>query len=167
MTLLRSLDRLLVKIETGLLVLFLSSMILLAFTQVVLRNVFGIGFLWADPLVRHLVIWVGFIGAAIAAHEERHIGIDAFSRFLSARWQDGVRIVTSLFAIIVCYYLADASWTFLVDEKASGSDFMLNVPTWIALIVIPAGYALMAFHFAVKIAEHAMKLTGKGEPAVQ
>lgn len=162
MTFLRMLDRWLIRIETVLLVLFLSSMILLAFLQVVLRNFLGIGFLWADPLVRHLVIWVGFTGAAIAAHEERHIGIDAFSRFFSARWQDAVRILTSLFAIIVCYYLADAAWVFLVDEKSSGSDFMLNVPTWIALLIIPAGYALMAFHFFVKVVEHAVSLLGKG-----
>jgi TRAP-type C4-dicarboxylate transport system permease small subunit len=163
MTILYAVNRWLVKIETAFLVLFLSSMILLAFFQVVLRNFFGTGLLWADPLVRHLVIWVGFTGAAIAAHEERHIGIDAFSRFFSERWQDGVRILTSLFAIVVCYYLADAAWVFLVDEKSSGSDFMLNVPTWIALLIIPAGYALMAFHFLVKIAEHLMKLFGKGD----
>ena len=165
MTLLHLLDRWLVKIETVFLVLFLSSMILLAFLQVMLRNFLGIGFLWADPLVRHLVIWVGFVGAAIAAHEERHIGIDAFSRFFSTRWQDAVRILTSLFAIIVCYYLADAAWVFLVDEKSSGSEFMLNVPTWVALLIIPAGYALMALHFFVKIAEHTMRLLDKGEPA--
>lgn len=160
---LRALDQFLVKVETVFLVLFLSIMILLSFSQVVMRNFWGIGFLWADPLVRHLVIWVGFIGAAIATHEERHIGIDAFSRFFSARWKHAVRILTSLFAIVVCYFLADAAWVFLVDEKASGSDFMLTIPTWIALIIIPTGYVLMGFHFIVKIVEHALMLFGKGE----
>lgn len=166
MSLLRAFDRWLVKAETALLVLFLSSMILLAFLQVVLRNFFGMGFLWADPLVRHLVIWVGFIGATIAVHEERHIGIDALSRFFSPRMQDAVRVLTSLFAIVVCYFLADAAWVFLLDEKASDSEFMLEVPTWIALTIIPAGYLLMAFHFLVRIVEHVMRLAGRGERAV-
>jgi TRAP-type C4-dicarboxylate transport system permease small subunit len=162
MKLLLAFDRLLVKIETGLLVVFLSTMILLAFLQVMLRNFFGIGFLWADPLVRHLVIWVGFLGAAVATHEERHIGIDALTRFFSPRWKAAAHAATSLFAIVVCLFLADAAWVFLQDEKASGSDFMLNLPTWIALLVIPSGYVLMAVHFLVKVMQHVMSLAGKG-----
>ena len=151
------------KVETALLVVFLSAMILLAFLQVLLRNFFGIGFLWADPLVRHLVIWVGFVGAAVATHEERHISIDALSRFFSPRWKAGAHALTSLFALVVCLFLADAAWVFLRDEKALGSDFMLNVPTWVALIIIPAGYVVMAIHFAVKIVQHVGFLAGKGE----
>ncbi|MEK7671275.1 MAG: TRAP transporter small permease subunit, partial [Bacteroidota bacterium] len=102
MTLLRALDKTLVKAETAFLVLFLANMIVLSFSQVVLRNFFGTGFLWADPLVRHLVIWVGFMGAAIASHEERHISIDALTKFFSPRWKDISQIITSLFALIVC-----------------------------------------------------------------
>ncbi len=162
MKLLLAFDRLLVKIETVLVVVFLSIMILLAFLQVMLRNFLGIGFLWADPLVRHLVIWVGFIGAAVATHEERHIGIDALTRFFSPRGKTAAHALTSLFAIVVCLFLADAAWVFLQDEKASGSDFMLNVPTWIALLVIPSGYVLMAVHFLVKVIQHVMSLAGKG-----
>lgn len=165
MTLLRKLDRLFVKVETALLVVFLSTMILLAFLQVVLRNFLGIGFLWADPLVRHLVIWVGFIGAAVATHEERHISIDALSRFFAPRWKAAAHTLTSLFALVVCLYLAEAAWVFLQDEKALGSDFMLNVPTWIALIIIPSGYLLIAMHLAVKIVHHVMVLAGKAEGA--
>jgi TRAP-type C4-dicarboxylate transport system permease small subunit len=43
MTLLRSLDRILYRIEFSLLVVFLGSMVLLAFMQVVLRNFFNTG----------------------------------------------------------------------------------------------------------------------------
>lgn len=162
MTFLRTLDRILVKAEVGLLVLFLAVMIVLSFSQVVLRNLFGTGILWADPLVRHLLIWAGFLGAAIATHEERNISIDALSKFFSPRWKAVSHIVTSLFAVIVCYYLAVAALTFLNDERASDSDFILGIKTWKAIVIIPAGYALMAFHFVVKIAENAMRLAGKG-----
>ncbi len=167
MKLLRTLDRFLVRVETVFLVVFLSAMILLAFLQVMARNFLGTGFLWADPLVRHLVIWVGFFGAAVATHEERHISIDALTRFFRPRWKAIAHIFTSLFAVIVCWYLAEAAWVFLLDEKSLGSDFMLNVPTWIALAVIPTGYVLIAFHFLVKIADHLLFVVGKGESASQ
>ncbi|MCK5573045.1 MAG: TRAP transporter small permease subunit, partial [Bacteroidetes bacterium] len=81
----RGLSRALVRVETVLLVLFLGVMVVLAFAQVVMRNIFQTGFLWGDPLVRHLVLWVGFMGAAIAASDERHISIDAINKFLPIR----------------------------------------------------------------------------------
>ncbi|MEO8168802.1 MAG: TRAP transporter small permease subunit, partial [bacterium] len=119
MTLLRAIEKNLVKAETGFLVLFFGAMIILSFLQVILRNFFGTGLLWADTLVRHLVIWVGFMGAAIATHEGRHISIDALTKFFSPRWTAVSQILTSLFAIVVCYYLADAALVFLRDEQAS------------------------------------------------
>lgn len=161
MTLLRTIDKNLVKAETVFLVLFFGTMIVLSFTQVILRNFFGTGLLWADTLVRHLVIWVGFMGAAIATHEERHISIDALTKFFSPRWKAIAQILTSLFAIVVCWFLADAALVFLRAEQASGSDLILSIPTWVALIVIPAGYGLMAIHFLVKVVENVMRLLGK------
>ena len=61
----------------------------------------------------------------------------------------------------MCYYLADAALTFLIDERDAGSVIMLSIPTWIALLIIPAGYALIAIHFVVKLIEHLIKAFGK------
>lgn len=160
---LQSLGRALVKAETALIIVFLSVMILLAFLQVVLRNFLDTGLLWADPLVRHLVIWVGFVGAAVATHEERHISIDALTRFFPPRWKAAAHAATSLFALLVCLFLADAAWVFLKDEMELGSDFMLNVPTWVAVVVIPVGYGVIAVHFGLKILQHLLVLAGKVE----
>ena len=68
--------------ETALLVLVLGFMVVFAFLQVVLRNIFDEGILWGDILLRHLVLWVGFIGASLATREQKHINIDLFSRWL-------------------------------------------------------------------------------------
>lgn len=165
MAFLHRVDTVLVKIETAFLVLFFSAMIVLSFLQVVLRNFFDTGMLWADPLVRHLIIWVGFIGAAIATSEERHISIDAITKFIPARVKSAIRLLTSVFALVVCYYLADAALAFLLDEKAYGGDLVLSLPTWVAIIIIPAGYWLMGLHFLIKILQHAAELAGKEIPA--
>ena len=72
-------------IESGLLVLLLSSMILLAAYQVIARNFFDTGLLWGDALVRVLVLWVTFIGATIASRNDEHIRIDLLTRFTGER----------------------------------------------------------------------------------
>ncbi len=164
MTLLRTVDRGLVRIEGWLLVLFLGIMVVLSFTQVILRNVFSTGFLWGDPLVRHMVLWVGFLGAAIATHEERHISIDALTRFLSPRWKAAATIAGQLFLAVVCAFLVSASWTFLMEERDSGGELIAGVPTYLALMIIPLGYLLIAVHAVIRAMTRWPALLGRDVP---
>jgi TRAP-type C4-dicarboxylate transport system permease small subunit len=48
--------------EDALLVVLLSTMIVLAGTQIILRNFLDSGFVWIDPLLRVLVLWLGLLG---------------------------------------------------------------------------------------------------------
>jgi C4-dicarboxylate transporter DctQ subunit len=145
------------KAETALLVLILTVMVFLAFLQVVLRNVFQEGILWGDILLRHLVLWVGFLGASLATREEKHINIDLLTRFISKRSQLLVRAITNIFALFICYLLASASVTFVVDEKIVGTTLFENIPAWYFQLIIPIGFALMAFRFFVLGIEYVIK----------
>ena len=75
------LDSYLARIEEFLLILILSSMVIFSFLQVVFRNIFSEGIPWADIFLRHLVLWIAFIGAALTTRYEKHISIDILSRF--------------------------------------------------------------------------------------
>ena len=121
MKLLRALDRVLVRLETVLLVIFLGLMVILAFAQVVLRNVLGWGLLWGDPLVRQMVMWSGFMGAAIAASQDRHISIDALAKFLKGRVKDIVRVITSLLLPRCASIWPGPPGSSMLDEKQSGA----------------------------------------------
>jgi len=162
MKLIRAVDAILARAETILLVTFLGAMVVLAFAQVVLRNVFGTGLLWGDTLVRHMLLWAGFLGGALAAFEERHISIDALTKYLSPRTKHVAALITNLFAALVCYYLAQAAWTFLRDETAAGGTFILSLPGWVAVVILPIGYALIMIHFVLKVFEHAAGVVAPG-----
>jgi C4-dicarboxylate transporter DctQ subunit len=69
------------RLESSLIIILLGVMVILAFLQVILRNLFSFGFLWADPLLRYMVMWVGFLGAVIATREEKHFGVDFVTRY--------------------------------------------------------------------------------------
>ena len=164
MKFLRALNRLLIRIETIFLVAFLAIMILFAFLQVVLRNVFSTGLIWGDPLVRQMVLWSGFVGAALAASQDRHISIDALTKFLSPRIKAFMAIVTNLFAAVVCYFLAGSAWDFLADERTTDSVLFLGIPSWVGLLIIPIGYWLLGIHFALNSVESGALAFGK-QPA--
>ncbi len=163
MTFLLRVDSFLNKLEGGLLILLLALMVLLAFLQVVLRNFFAEGIFWADILLRHLVLWVGFLGAALATSEERHIGIDAFSRMFSARTKAGVRIVTNLFALTVSYLLFNASKKFLQFEREDVRELFLGIPEWYSALIIPVGFGLIMVHFLIRAITSAETVFKKAE----
>jgi TRAP-type C4-dicarboxylate transport system permease small subunit len=145
-------------VEKILIIALLSTMVLLSFTQVILRNIFSTGFLWADPLLRHAVLWIGFIGASIAAQQEKHINIDLVTRFTPPRISNYIKILTSLFPFIICAILADAGWTFLKDEMETNSPLFSigekEYPAWWFQTVIPFGFGLISFRFLLKTIEN-------------
>lgn len=158
MNVFRALSTFLLFIERSLIIVLLGIMVLLAFLQVILRNYFSTGFLWADPFLRHMVLWVGFLGASITTQQEKHINIDIITRFVSPKLTNLIRIATNLFAGIVCSILANAGWTFLKNEMESQRILMsigtMEFQTWWFQIIIPIGFGLMAFRFLLQTLEH-------------
>ena len=143
-------DDLLNRMEGGLIIVFLTVMVLLAFLQVVLRNVFSAGILWGDVLLRHLVLWIGFLGAALAASKDRHINIDVLTRFLSKTARAAIDVFTDLFAAFICFVLCRAGLTFLSNEIAEQNKVFAEIPAWYAESIIPVGFGLLTIHFLLR-----------------
>ena len=141
-------DETLGRVEKFFVALMLSVMILLAFLQIVLRNAFSSGISWGDPLVRYLVLWVGFIGASLATKDGKHITIEVFSRWFSGNGRRYLKAFSHLVSAFICSLLTFAGWTFVQNEAQMGGTTFLNIPAWIPQIIIPVTFALMALRFA-------------------
>ncbi|MGD8591878.1 MAG: TRAP transporter small permease subunit, partial [Gammaproteobacteria bacterium] len=83
--------------EDSLLAMLLIAMILLAGTQILLRNVFETSLVWADPLLRITVLWAALLGALAASRDNKHITIDVLTRVMNEKARQATRIFTSLF----------------------------------------------------------------------
>jgi len=136
------------RIEDALLSFFLGAMVILVLLQVVLRYAFQSGITGGDSLVRHLVLWIAFFGATIAARSGAHVRIDALNRILPHRWQQWVTVVTDLFSFGVCALLVYASVLFIqIEYEGDGRLAFMNMAVWIMEIIIPLGYAVLAYRF--------------------
>ncbi|MFO1518253.1 MAG: TRAP transporter large permease subunit [bacterium] len=131
---------------TGLLVIMIGF----AFSQVVLRNFFNTGISWADAFVRHLVLWVGFIGASVATEEDGHLAMDLVSRFLPEKIKNATAGLVRTASAFVCACLTVASYKFVMGEKEGGNVLLPGVPTYWAISIIPIGFYLMSVRFARK-----------------
>jgi len=127
--------------------LFLVAM---SFLQVVLRQFFGGGILWCDTLLRHLVLWVGFLGAARAAAEEKHFAFEAVTEHLPARLHGVAAGLARLTAVAVALLLAKAAWVFMLEERSAVDPLFtagnLAVPGWPFAAILPVGFLLVAVH---------------------
>jgi len=146
----KRIDEIIDRTEHRLLVILLSLMILIAFSQIVLRNLFETGLAWGDPLVRNLVLWVGFIGAALATKEGKHINIDVVSRWMPPRGKIFIEAITNLFSCFICALLTFAALKFIKNEAQMGGTTFLGIPSWIPEIILPLTFGLMTLRFGLR-----------------
>ena len=149
MYILKQIDRFLEKIEGHLIVLILSLMILLSFGQMLLRNLFDMGIVWGDTLLRQWVLWLGFLGASIAVNHNKHISIEVFSNFSSLYWKRIIKAFTRFSAGIISGFLTWAAWSFMQFEKDSQSVLFLDIPVWIFQTILPYSFMIITIRFII------------------
>lgn len=161
---LRRAEGLLAAGEGAALVVLLGVMVTLAFAQVVLRR-FELGLLWGETLLKQLVMWTGFLGAALAARAEKHFAWEAAHLGVPEKWKAPLRLVSSLAGAAVCALLLQAAWRYAADDRAAGAVLMtvgsVRVPSWIAAAGIPGGFALVGLHLLFKAADAALEAAGR------
>ena len=155
-------DEIINRVEQIVLVTFLSSMILIAFLQIVLRNFFATGLSWGDPLVRNLVLWIGFIGATLATREGKHINVDLVSRWLPSLGKNAATLITHLFSFMICCLLTYAALKFIKNEAEMGNVTFLKIPAWIPEMILPMTFGLMTFRFGLRSFKN-LSTMGKGD----
>lgn len=151
MSLLARLERAGSLLETILLVTLLSSIMLLAVGQIVLREAFNTGFVWADELIKIMVLWLAMVGSIAACRDNRHIRIDALSHILPKLAVEVTRALVDVFAAVVCGVIAWHTWRYLQVEIEYADTVLVNVPAWIAHSVLPAAFLLISFRFVVLV----------------
>jgi len=136
--------------ENGLIVVLLAVLIVLASSQIVLRNVFSTTLSWGDELVRLLVLWLALVGAIAASRDGRQIRIDVLPRMLptSKAWIPDS--LATAFTATVCAFLAWHAWRFVEDSRAYEDVLLGGWPAWLLQLILPIGFAVMAYRYLIR-----------------
>ncbi len=121
----------------------LAAMSLLPLLEIAGRQVIGRGIPGSIPLVQHLTLWIAFLGAALAARSNTLLALST-ADFLPARWSGPVRVFTSAVGTGVAAWLLVASADMVRVEREFGDQVALGIPVWVAITVMPVGFALVA-----------------------
>jgi len=138
------------RIEAVLLVCIIIFMVLISFTQVLLRNFTAAPFTWSDQLLRQLVLWIAGLGAGLAVLDEKHIKIDLLSYIGNAHVRKVAQLISNLFAAFICYLMTTYSIEFLQQRKLMAEIGVLGVPQWIYEIILPLAFGLLCWRFSLR-----------------
>jgi TRAP-type C4-dicarboxylate transport system permease small subunit len=153
--------RIITWLENGLLIALLALMVSLAGAQILFRNLLDVSILDVDQLLRLLVLWVALLGAVAASREGKHIRMDVLARWLPGRVRAGAQALTDIFTIGVCVLLAWQAVRFIRAE--AGTMAFGALPSWVAQLILPAAFALIALRYSLLLAHHVRQGLGREE----
>ena len=133
------------KSETRTCVFSLIVMSLVVVTQVFSRYLFNHSFVWAEELVRYLMIWMVMIGAALVQSKNDHIRIDFFPMLAGPRvrrvMETGFRLCTLVFLIILIFKGIKIAYFNQLFESSG-----LRITMFWPMLALPLGAILMGIY---------------------
>lgn len=124
-------------------------MLCLACVQIFLRSVLSGGLLWADALLRYLVLWCGLLGALKATGLGKHIALDFSNYLIPKSYQPWIAVAADLFCTITSAGLGMAAYLFIRNEIEFGGSLLLSMPTWVWNIIFPITFGLMSLRYGI------------------
>ena len=139
--------QLLLKTEAAIIIGLLLSMIIIATVQIIMRNFFDAGLLWAESYIRISVLWLALLGAMLASCDNKHLAIDALTHKFNTQTQHWLKRLNALFSASICFLLSYHSSLFIYSEYQDGSTAFANIPNWLCEIIIPIAFGLIACRY--------------------
>jgi C4-dicarboxylate transporter DctQ subunit len=132
------------RLEEGILALLLAGMTVLTFTQVVLRYLFNTGFVWALEATIYMFAWLILIGISYGVRVHAHIGIDFVVKVLPPRARRIAGMVAIAFCLLYAGLMLHGSYNYIYRMYRLGARAEdIPVQRWILSIILPIGFALL------------------------
>ncbi|MBX3609358.1 MAG: TRAP transporter small permease [Hydrogenophaga sp.] len=140
--------KLLDHLEEWIMSLMLLAMTSLAFMQVVNRYVFNSGFSWTLELTTICFAIMIFVGISYGVRVGSHIGVDALVKLLPSRGQRIAGAIVVVLCLVYVGFVMTGATQYVSKMYDVGIEFEdLPIERWKVLIVMPIGYALVAYRF--------------------
>jgi TRAP-type C4-dicarboxylate transport system permease small subunit len=145
--------------------------VLLNFTNVVGRYLFGLSLLGSDEVQVFIMVAMTFLGAVVVTRRNEHLRMDVLVRFMPAAVRVLLRIAEQLLLILLAGFVLSQSYFYAAQMFRIGrASDMAGVPMWIphgtvalgfALILLVACWRLVATVITRREAEHAAPADGQ------
>ncbi len=128
------------------------------------------GMVWSQTVALALTLWLGTMGASIAAHQRRHLALDIGSKLWPAWLAPKIAALGHLCTAVFCAAVLVLAWRSLFGYEVGGAHVdghigaWVNsqhaagvltgtaIPKWAAMAAIPYGMAVLTVRFSLEAA---------------
>lgn len=119
---------------------------------IVALDYFPRGYSWSKELGLVLLLWVGFLGTSICAHEGKHIKLEALAKVIPPHLKHWIDAAGFLLTATFCAGMAYLGYVYVFDPelgaKALGGTFeQTAIPDWVATVAVPITFGLAMLRF--------------------
>ena len=141
-----------VRAENVLATLALGGIMLLPLAEIAMRPL-GHSIPGAAPFTLNLTLWVGMLGAAIAAREGKLLTL-ATGEFLPKSLAGFGHVVGGTVGAAIATMFAVGGAAFVSTERAAGDIIAAGVPVWVSTLAFPIGFTLIAARLVWRASPH-------------
>jgi tripartite ATP-independent transporter DctM subunit len=128
----------------------LAGLALLPVTEMVLRSLLNTGIVGVSGYVEHLTLWVAYLGAVLAAREDRLLALTNLAERWPGRAQPALLRLAAMGSTAVAAGLLWAAVHFVVIEMANPTRIGGWLPIWAVQAVMPLGFGLITLRLVLR-----------------
>ena len=110
-----------IRVIEWLLVFLLGVMVVLVFSNVVLRYGFNSGIVFSEEVSRFVFMWLTLLGALVAMHDGAHLGMDSVIKSLPVWGQRICRFTSDALMLVCCGFLSHGTWRWMTTHRSPAS----------------------------------------------
>ena len=133
------------------LALALIAAVVFNFVNVVGRYGFGRSFLAADELQTYIMVYLAFLGAALASWRGLHLKMDVLSKNLPLKIQKGLMWIEFVLIVVLGGLVTWVAARYAMQMYALGAmSQTAQIPMWIPHLAIPLGFGLLVLFTVIR-----------------
>jgi C4-dicarboxylate transporter DctM subunit len=138
----------LVAAENGLATLALAGIMLLPLAEIAMRAIAQRGIPGAAPFTLNLTLWVGLLGAAIAAREGKLLTLATGEFLPKGPIATAAHLVGGFVGAAIAMMFAVGGLALVSSERTAGTIIAVDVPVWISTLAFPIAFTVIAARLA-------------------
>ncbi|MBX3628291.1 MAG: TRAP transporter small permease subunit [Rhizobacter sp.] len=130
-------------LEAGLTTVFLLALAV-NLGNAALRALLDTSMVWGDELQQYALVWLAFMGAALATVQNSHLRVDVIRTRLPAAAGRVVQSMEAVLLPVLCGFATVVSLTYVERIASLGArSEMAGLPMWLPHMAVTLGFGLM------------------------
>ena len=144
----RSLSR----VVEGLIILGATTIVTMVTAEVILRYLFKHSLIFTEELARYLMVWIVFLGSALAIRDGSHIHISFLTKRFSLQTQKWLRLSANILTVFFLFFVTFEGLKIL-PQQLYQMCITINISLFYFYLAIPVGSILMIIYIVPSLKE--------------